>query len=171
MPPTLGLSRLSKTEAGRRFLASGHELLTQGNLQVRRRVLVGAGVRRHRPGRGDDGRGDVLPASAGLTRAEVGYTYRGDVEGSSTLTYLIAYKADAAPVLGLEQFTGSVGGHEGTCVFRHTGTQDAGSVSAQLEVVPGMGTGGLEGLRGEAELRIAGHSDDGYELVLRYDLD
>jgi hypothetical protein len=42
--------------------------------------------------------------------------------------------------------------------------------TSRLEVVPGMGTGGLEGLRGEAELRIAGHSDHGYELVLSYDL-
>ena len=61
-------------------------------------------------------------------------------------------------------------GNEGTCVFVQTGTQDAGSVTTRLEVVPGMGTGGLEGLRGEGELRIAGHSDDGYELVLSYDL-
>ena len=43
-------------------------------------------------------------------------------------------------------------------------------MSTHVEVVPGMGTGGLEGLRGEAELKIAGHSDDGYELVLSYDL-
>ena len=121
------------------------------------------------PGEGTTA-GETYYPRRGLTRAEVGYTYRGDLEGSSTLTYLIAYKADAAPVLGLEQFTGSVGGQEGTCVLRHTGTQDAGSVSARLEVVPGMGTGGLEGLRGEAELTIAGHSDDGYEIVLRYDL-
>ena len=121
------------------------------------------------PGEGTTA-GETYYPRRGLTRAEVGYTYRGDLEGSSTLTYLIAYKADAAPVLGLEQFTGSVGGHEGTCVLRHTGTQDAGSVTARLEVVPGMGTGGLEGLRGEAELTIAGHSDDGYEIVLRYDL-
>ena len=105
------------------------------------------------PGEGTTA-GETYYPRRGLTRAEVGY----------------AYKADAAPVLGLEQFTGSVGGHEGTCVLRHIGTQDAGSVSARLEVVPGMGTGGLEGLRGEAELTIAGHSDDGYEIVLRYDL-
>ncbi len=73
-------------------------------------------------------------------------------------------------MLSLEHFTGSVHGNEGTCVFMQTGTPDAGSVTTRLEVVPGMGTGGLEGLRGEAELRIAGHSDDGYELVLSYDL-
>jgi hypothetical protein len=56
-------------------------------------------------------------------------------------------------------------------VFRHVGSQDAGSVTAHLEVVPGMGTGGLQGLRGEAELRIAEHAEDGYQLVLSYDLD
>jgi len=114
--------------------------------------------------------GDMYYPQRGLSLAEVEYTYRGDVEGSSTQKCLIAYKADAAPVLSLEYFTGSVHGNEGTCVFMQTGTQDAGSVTTRLEVVPGMGTGGLEGLRGEAELRIAGHSDDGYELVLSYDL-
>lgn len=106
----------------------------------------------------------------GLTHAAVGYTYTGGIEGASTLHYLIGYKPDAAPVLGLEQFTGSIDGHEGSCVFQHVGSQDAGSVSAHLTVVPGMGTGGLRDLRGEAELAIAGHSEDGYELVLSYDL-
>ena len=73
-------------------------------------------------------------------------------------------------MLGLERFAGSVDGHEGSCVFRHVGSQDAGRSARSCEVVPGMGTGGLEALRGEAELRIAGHSEDGYELVLSYDL-
>ena len=115
--------------------------------------------------------GDAYYPKRGLTRAEVGYSYTGDIEGTSNLVYLIAYKPEAAPVVGMERFEGSVDGHEGSCVFRHLGSQDAGSVSARLEVVPGMGTGGLESLRGEAELSIAGHSDDGYELVLTYDLD
>lgn len=114
--------------------------------------------------------GEMYYPKRGLTRAEVGYTYHGDVQGTSTLTYLIAYKADAAPVLGLEQFTGSVDGHDGSFVLQHTGSQDAGSVTAHLEIVPGMGTGALEGLRGEAELKIAGEEPDGYELVLSYDL-
>jgi hypothetical protein len=115
-------------------------------------------------------RGETYYPRRGLTRAEVGYTYTGDLEGSSSLVYLIAYKGDAAPVLGLERFEGSVDGHEGSFVMRHEGEQDAGSVRAHLEVVPGMGTGDLETLRGEADLVIAGHSDDGYELVLHYDL-
>jgi hypothetical protein len=114
--------------------------------------------------------GETYYPRRGLTRAEVGYTYTGEIEGTSTLVYLIAYKGDAAPVLGLERFTGTIAGHDGTCVLRHLGDQDAGSVSARIEVVPGMGTGGLEGLRGEAELSIAGESKDGYELVLSYEL-
>jgi hypothetical protein len=122
------------------------------------------------PGEGTTA-GDTYYPRRGLTQARVSYTYAGEVDGSSTLAYLSAYKADAAPVLGLEQFTGSIAGREGTCVFRQIGSHEAGSVSAHLEVVPGMGTGDLQGLRGEADLSIAGHSDDGYELVLSYDLD
>lgn len=115
--------------------------------------------------------GDNYYPNRGVTRTEVSYTYTGDIEGSSTLVYLIAYKADAAPVFGFERFEGSIDGHEGSCVFRHVGQQDKGSVSARIEVVPGMGTGGLEGLRGEADLSIAGHSDDGYPLVLSYEIE
>jgi Protein of unknown function (DUF3224) len=120
-------------------------------------------------GEGTTAGGTYYP-KRGLSRAEVSYSYTGDLEGTSTLVYLIAYKAGAAPVLGLERFTGSIGGREGSCVFRHVGSQDAGSVSARLEVVPGMGTGELAGLVGEAELTVAGHSDDGYDLVLSFDI-
>ena len=114
--------------------------------------------------------GEMYYPQRGITQAQVGYSYTGEIEGSSTLAYLIAYKPDGAPVLGMEQFTGTIAGHDGSCVFLHTGSQDARSVTAHLEVVAGMGTGGLEGLRGEAELSIAGESADGYELVLSYDL-
>ncbi|WP_442971871.1 hypothetical protein [Rhodococcus sp. WMMA185] len=44
-------------------------------------------------------------------------------------------------------------------------------MSVRMEVLPGMGTGGLSDLRGVADLSIAGHSDSGYELVLSYDID
>lgn len=114
--------------------------------------------------------GDAYYPNRGITRAEVRYTYTGEIEGTSALTYLISYKADAAPVLAFERFEGSIAGHEGTCVFQHAGHQDKTSVSAHVQVVPGMGTGGLENLRGEAEVSIAGHNDEGYELVLAYSL-
>ncbi|HLN77590.1 MAG TPA: DUF3224 domain-containing protein [Nocardioidaceae bacterium] len=115
--------------------------------------------------------GEMYYPNRGVTRAEVTYTYTGDLEGTSSLVYLIAYKAGSpAPVLGFERFEGSLDGHEGSFVLRQVGEQDAGSVRAHLAVVSGMGTGGLESLRGEADLVIEGHSDNGYELVLHYSL-
>ncbi|MFC9836967.1 DUF3224 domain-containing protein [Rhodococcus sp. NPDC127530] len=114
--------------------------------------------------------GDTYYPARGATRATVAYSYSGDIEGTSTVVYLIAYKTDAAPVLGLERFEGSIGGHDGTCVFQHIGSQDQGSVSARIEVVPGMGTGGLIDLCGSADLSIAGPGDNGYDFVLSYDV-
>jgi hypothetical protein len=114
--------------------------------------------------------GDAYYPRRGWSNARCGYRYTGDIEGTSVSTSFIAYKPEGAPFVGFEQVTGSVDGHDGSFVLQATGWQDAGSVRARLEVVPGLGTGGLESLRGEGELEIAGHSDDGYELVLRYDL-
>lgn len=114
--------------------------------------------------------GDAYYPARGLSRADVTYTYTGDIEGTSTVAYLISYKEGAAPLTGFERFEGSIGGHDGSCVLQHIGAHTAEGVAARVEVVPGMGTGGLVDLRAEAELRIAGHSDNGYELVLSYDL-
>ena len=115
--------------------------------------------------------GDAYYPNRGVTQTEVRFAYQGDIEGASKSVGLIAYKQDAAPVMSLERFEGSIGGHEGTCVFQHVGSQDQGSVTSHVQVVPGMGTGGLENLRGEANLTIAGNSEDGYELVLSYDIE
>jgi hypothetical protein len=115
-------------------------------------------------------RGDTYYPNRGITRATVGYTYTGDVEGSSEVSYVFAYNGDEAPILGLERFTGSIGGRDGTCVFRHVGTHDATSVRAAIEVVPGMGTGDLADLRGEAHLAIEGDAPDGYPFELSYDV-
>lgn len=114
--------------------------------------------------------GETYYPRRGISRADVGYSYTGDLEGTSRMVYLLGYRGGDDLVLGLERFTGSVDGHEGSCVFQHTASHDSSSVRGHLRVVPGMGTGGLEGLRGEAEVVIAGHSEDGYELVLHYDL-
>lgn len=114
--------------------------------------------------------GETYYPRRGISRAEVAYTYSGDLEGTSQMAYLMGYRGGDDLVLGLERFTGSVDGHEGSCVLQHTGSHDSSSVRAHVRVVPGMGTGALESLRGEAELVIEGHSEDGYELVLHYDL-
>lgn len=121
-------------------------------------------------GEGETRNGIYLPRR-GLSDVASGYTYTGEMEGSSTLHYLLGYRDGDDVVIGLERFEGSIGGHDGSCVLQHVGSHGDGAVRAQVTVVPGMGTGGLATLRGEADLVIAGHRDDGYELVLHYALD
>lgn len=106
----------------------------------------------------------------GFSRADTSYSYSGSIEGAGNVSYLISYRPGAAPVSGFEQFTGSIDGHDGSLVFQHVGEHDAEAVRATLHIVEGMGTGGLEGMTGEASINLAGHSDDGYEISLTYSL-
>ncbi|MDD9348145.1 DUF3224 domain-containing protein [Mumia sp.] len=118
-------------------------------------------------GTGNERNGTYYP-DRGITRATVRYAYSGDLEGEGVVHYLMTYKEGAAPVVALERFTGSIGGHEGTCVLLHRGAHDEMDVSDAVEVVEGMGTGALETLRGEARIELGGHSDSGYGFVLDY---
>jgi hypothetical protein len=106
----------------------------------------------------------------GINRARVRYAWSGDLEGSSEVDYLISYTGGAAPTLGFQRFIGSLAGHDGSFVCVQTGEHDAEGVREHLRIVQGLGTGALASLRGEAHLTLAGHSDDGYHLVLAYDL-
>ncbi|MGV9670577.1 MULTISPECIES: DUF3224 domain-containing protein [unclassified Gordonia (in: high G+C Gram-positive bacteria)] len=114
--------------------------------------------------------GVAYPAH-GFTRADVSYDYSGDVHGTGTLAYLIAYiEGTEAPTLGLQAFEGSIDGHDGTLVLRHDGSHDAIGVHERLDIVDGLGTGGLADMRGHAEIEIAGHSDDGYPITFHYSM-
>ena len=85
----------------------------------------------------DEGAGEtkngVYYPKRGVTFTEASFTYSGDIEGSSTVYYLITYKEGDAPVLAVERFAGSIGGREGTCVLTSTGTQSPGDVEGHAE--------------------------------------
>lgn len=119
-------------------------------------------------------RNDTYYPDRGVTSATVGYTYTGDIEGSSEASYLFAYrdsKAGQADIIGYERFNGTIGGREGSCVFRHAGKYEDGTVSAHVEVLPGLGTDGLSDLTGSADISMAGEpTDGGFEFTLSYDL-
>ncbi|MET1038609.1 MAG: DUF3224 domain-containing protein [Aeromicrobium sp.] len=115
--------------------------------------------------------GGAAPPRRGFSRADVHYAYSGSIEGSSVVAYLISYRPGAAaPVSGFERFEGSIDGHDGSLVAQHVGEHDAEGVRATLTIVEGLGTGGLESMTGEATIDLAGHSEDGYEITLSYDL-
>jgi hypothetical protein len=61
--------------------------------------------------------------------------------------------------------SGTLDGREGTFVLTHRGTVSAAGATTAGEVVPGSGSGGLEGLEGIAEIVV---EDGVHRLVLDY---
>ncbi|HEY3613039.1 MAG TPA: DUF3224 domain-containing protein [Gaiellales bacterium] len=81
---------------------------------------------------------DESTGVAKLTEALVGKTYSGDIEGSSTTKWLMAYAPDkSAAFIGLERIRGTFGGKRGSLVVQHVGTFADGSADAELRVVSG----------------------------------
>lgn len=105
---------------------------------------------------------DEKPYSEGqdrprLTRASVTKTYTGDIEGQGQVEYLMMYRKDgSATFVGLEQVDARVGGKAGSFVLQRTGIFEGGQAKESYYVVPGSGTGDLQGLVGDGNSAV-GH--------------
>jgi hypothetical protein len=87
-----------------------------------------------------------------LTEALVRKTYSGDIDGSSTTKWLMAYAPDkTATFVGIERITGMISGREGDLVLLHDGEFSDGVASANLRVA--LGTGDLTGTAGTGKFR------------------
>jgi hypothetical protein len=105
-----------------------------------------------------------------LTRASVIKEFRGDIEGLGTVEYLMMYRNDgSASFVGLERIAGRIGNRKGSFVLQHTGTFAGGVAKATWVVVPGSGTGDLQGLRGDGGYTSA-HAAQ-YPMTLDYEID
>jgi uncharacterized protein DUF3224 len=103
-----------------------------------------------------------------MTRASVKRTYTGEIEGTSTTEYLMAYRADqSCSFVGLEVITGRIGTRPGSLVLQHGGTYEGAVAKITMIVVPDSGTGALRGLRGQASLD-ATHQER-YVMTLEYE--
>jgi hypothetical protein len=101
-----------------------------------------------------------LPGELKMTRSSVAYVYQGDIEGESTLDYLMVYREDGSgSFVGLERVIGRVAGRAGSFVLQHTGTFNKSDVIGTCFVVPQSGTGELANLRGEGEISLSGHAE------------
>jgi hypothetical protein len=73
-----------------------------------------------------------------------------DIEGEGVVRFLQAIRADgSASFVGIERVAGSISGRSGTFLLQDAGTVNGNVVSGTWFVIPGSGTGGLAGLRGE----------------------
>lgn len=100
-----------------------------------------------------------------VTRVEAEFQYSGDLEGGTTLAFLLYYRADGTGTYsGWERFTGTLRGAQGEAVFAHQGVFDPKVVSAQVETVAGSGTGALAGVTVRFPALMEGHGP--YPLTL-----
>ena len=87
-----------------------------------------------------------------LTEALVSKRYEGDIKGTSTTKWLMAYSPDkSALFVGIEHITGTIGGKTGGIVVLHDGEYRDGVASAELRVA--SGTGGLADVAGTGKFR------------------
>jgi hypothetical protein len=89
-----------------------------------------------------------------LTKAHVEQTFEGDIQGESSVEYLMVYPDESsASVVGVERVEGSLGGKSGSFVLQTVGRFEDGRATSDWTVVPGSGTGELTGLSGEGSFQ------------------
>lgn len=92
----------------------------------------------------------------GTGRFDFTKTWSGGIAGTSTGVMLSAGDpaAGTAGYVALETFEGTIDGRRGTLAFQQLGSMVRGDPELRYEVVPGSGTGQLQALTGEVQLRI-----------------
>ena len=97
--------------------------------------------------------------------------FDGQIAGSSVTLFTAAFDqaAGAGTYVAMESFEGSVNGLTGTLNFAHSATTTGSDRLAEFfTIVPGSGTGELEGITGGGGLRV---TDDGdHEIWFDYEL-
>jgi hypothetical protein len=117
---------------------------------------------------------DEKPYSEGpdlpkLTRASVSKTYTGDISGEGQVEYIMMYRSDgSATFLGLERITGRLAGKTGSFVLQRTGVFEGGQAKETYSIIPGSGTGELQGLTGDGRSAV-GHGME-HPFTLSYEL-
>jgi hypothetical protein len=87
-----------------------------------------------------------------LTEALVAKRYDGDIKGTSTTKWLLAYAPDkSALFVGVEHITGTIGGKKGSVVLLHDGEYGDGVATAELRVA--SGTDDLANVAGTGRFR------------------
>jgi hypothetical protein len=89
-------------------------------------------------------------ASPALLEVRLSETFTGDLDGESPVQALQVLRDDhSASLVSVQRFRGKLGGRQGTFVLQGQEIVESGKIKATWFVVPGSGTGGLSGLRGE----------------------
>jgi hypothetical protein len=107
----------------------------------------------------------LTPAPAdGVTRFSINKQIHGGLEATTKGEMFGAgdFKKGSAGYVAIEQVSGTLDGKQGTFVLQHFATMEPNGPHMQVQVVPGSGTGQLQGLTGTFVITIANgqHSYD-----------
>jgi hypothetical protein len=103
-----------------------------------------------------------------LSRVHISRTFTGDLEGGSTAELMMAKSEGGGGYVGLDRITGRLGGKSGSFVFQHTGIMGPEGVTNTGTIVPGSGTGELEGITGDGTMLA--DEEGNHILTLVYEL-
>jgi len=112
---------------------------------------------------------DDASAATSIARYSLDKVYRGDLEGASAGEMMGAgnVAAGTAGYVAVEEVTGTLQGKSGSFALQHSSTMDGGKYEMNIRVVPGSGTGELEGIAGTLTIIIAGGA---HSYTLEYTL-
>jgi hypothetical protein len=102
---------------------------------------------------------DVVVTGASVGVAVMVKQFTGGVSGRSATIFTAAYDQNtgAGTYLAMESFDGALDGAAGTFSFVHSATTEGGGRAHEhFAVVPGSGTGELDGIRGSGGLVVEG---------------
>src|SRR5690348_14512493 len=132
----------AQTPSSRSMRMSEHESQTRPHERARAKTKVTVTRSEARP--------YDQTASPALVEIRLSETFTGDIEGESTVQALQVRRDDrSASMVSMQRVRGKLGDRHGTFVLQGTEIVEAGQIKATWFVVPGSGTEGLSGLRGE----------------------
>jgi hypothetical protein len=105
---------------------------------------------------------------AEVSRVHISRTFTGDLEGSSAAELLIAKSGGGGGYVGHDRITGTLRGKTGGFVFQHTGLMGPEGVTNTGTIVPGTGTGELEGITGDGTMLA--DEEGSHTLTLVYEV-
>ena len=82
--------------------------------------------------------------------------FSGGLEATSVVQMISAGNpaTGSAAYVAIERIAGTLDGRAGSFMTCHRGIIDGGDASLEVTIVPGSGTGALEGIRGSMTIRI-----------------
>jgi Protein of unknown function (DUF3224) len=100
---------------------------------------------------------DDATTGTAIGRFALDKQFHGDLEAASKGEMLGAGNpaTGTAGYVAIEQVTGTLHGHNGSFALQHFGTMAGGKFDLSVQVVPGSGTGELEGIAGTMTITIA----------------